>query len=237
MSSRAKGDAWSSTCRRRTGEASGSRRRVGEPRRVDATSACSLAKTQFAVYSKPNGGWRSSLRRGRPFLTRPTRRENVPLKDTFKSILGGPGGKLNVKSRFELLREAISGTMSQVYMARDRRNDQIVALKILDAEKTSFFEGRFKGLKKPSEGAIAIKFDHPNIVKTHEHGLTTSGAQYIVMEYLQGAGLELCPRHERWVPRRSKSRLDSANCGISESRPRGRVHSPRCLPKKSPVCR
>lgn len=113
----------------------------------------------------------------------------MPLSDKFKSILGGATGKLNVKTRFELLREAISGTMSNVYMARDRKEDRIVALKILDPEKTTFFEGRFKGLKKPKEGAIAVQFDHPNIVKTYEYGLTTDGSQYLVMEYLRGAGL------------------------------------------------
>ena len=114
----------------------------------------------------------------------------MPLKNTFKSILGGaPGGKLNVKNRFELLREAISGTMSKVYMARDRRDDRIVALKLLDPEKTAFLENRFKGLKKPTEGQIAVQFDHPNIVKTYEHGVTTDGAQYLVMEFLHGAGM------------------------------------------------
>jgi len=113
----------------------------------------------------------------------------VPLKNTFKSILGGAPGKLNVKNRFELLREAISGTMSKVYMARDRRDDRIVALKLLDPEKTAFLENRFKGLKKPTEGQIAIQFDHPNIVKTYEHGVTTDGAQYLVMEFLHGAGM------------------------------------------------
>ncbi len=71
----------------------------------------------------------------------------MPLTDKLKSLLGGAGGKLNVKSRFELLREAMSGTMSKVYMARDRADDRIVALKLLDPDKTAFFEGRFKGLK------------------------------------------------------------------------------------------
>ncbi len=113
----------------------------------------------------------------------------MPLSDKFKSILGGASAKLNVKSRFELLREAISGTMSSVHMARDRKEDRIVALKILDPEKTNFFEGRFKGLNKPTEGAIAVQFDHPNIVRTFEHGLTTDGSQYLVMEYLSGGGL------------------------------------------------
>ncbi|NLZ01982.1 MAG: serine/threonine protein kinase [Pirellulaceae bacterium] len=108
--------------------------------------------------------------------------------DRLKALFSGRG-RLNVKSRFELLREAISGTMSKVYMARDREHDRIVALKILDSEKTAFFESRFPGLNKPREGEIAMRFDHPNIVKTFEHGLTTDGAQYLVMEYLGGSGM------------------------------------------------
>lgn len=109
------------------------------------------------------------------------------LLDRIKPIFGA--GKLDVKDRFELLREAISGTMSKFYRARDRRTDQVVGLKVLDPAKTSAFEARFKGLKKPTEGQIAIQFHFPSIVETHEHGLTTENAQYLVMEFLEGAGL------------------------------------------------
>ncbi|MBX7165252.1 MAG: serine/threonine protein kinase [Pirellulales bacterium] len=104
----------------------------------------------------------------------------------LKSLLGS---RLDVAKRFELLREAISGTMSETYMARERSTGKIVALKLLDVEKTVAFESRFKGLTKPSEGAIAVTFDHPHIVKTYEHGLTTRGQQYLVMEFLDGPGL------------------------------------------------
>jgi len=107
--------------------------------------------------------------------------------DRFRPIFGQ--GKLDVKERFELLREAISGTMSKFYRARDRKTDKVVGLKILDPAKTAAFEARFKGLKKPTEGEIAIQFRHPAIVETYEHGLTTTGAQYLVMEFLEGAGL------------------------------------------------
>ena len=55
--------------------------------------------------------------------------------DRLSDLLSG--NKLDVKKRFELLRKAISGTMSKFYMARDRRNDQIVGLKILDRDKTA----------------------------------------------------------------------------------------------------
>ncbi|MGI6401242.1 MAG: serine/threonine protein kinase [Thermoguttaceae bacterium] len=100
--------------------------------------------------------------------------------------------KLDYKNRFVLMKAAISGTMSEFYMARDRETDQIVGLKILDQEKTNLIEERYrgiKGLRKPREGEIALQFDHPYIVKTFEEGFTTDGDQYLVMEYLEGTGL------------------------------------------------
>lgn len=115
-------------------------------------------------------------------------------------------GKLDVKDRFELLREAISGTMSKFYRARDRKNDRVVGLKILDRAKTAAFEARFKGLNKPTEGQIAIQFHHPTIVETFEHGMTTEGAQYLVMEFLEGKGLNslLVARDDQLNGRRLK---------------------------------
>ena len=101
------------------------------------------------------------------------------------------GAKLNVEKRFDLLRSAVSGTMSRFYMARDRKTGETVGLKILDPEKTAFFEARFRGLKKPSEGEIASQFDHPRIVKTLEYGLTTNNEHYLIMQYLPGPGLNI----------------------------------------------
>jgi eukaryotic-like serine/threonine-protein kinase len=112
----------------------------------------------------------------------------MPLFDQLKTMLSG-GGQVNVSKRFVLLHEAISGTMSSFYMARDLKVDRIVGLKILDPKKTVAFEARFKGLNKPAEGEIASQFKHPNIVETTEFGLTTEGAQYLVMEYLEGPNM------------------------------------------------
>jgi serine/threonine-protein kinase len=111
----------------------------------------------------------------------------MPILDHLKSLLAG--NRINVSKRFALLRAAISGTMSKFYMARDLQTGNIVGLKILDPEKLTAFEARFKGLVKPCEGEIASQFDHPNIVKTLEYGLTTEGAQYLIMEFLEGAGM------------------------------------------------
>ena len=96
--------------------------------------------------------------------------------------------KLNYRRKYELLHEAISGTMSQVYKARDRETGVIVALKIIDSAILQRVNARWKGVTKPTEGEISVLFDHPYIVKTLDHGLTTDGEQYLVMEYL-GVGL------------------------------------------------
>ncbi|MGO8752213.1 MAG: serine/threonine protein kinase [Thermoguttaceae bacterium] len=122
------------------------------------------------------------------------------LLNRLKSVLTPSSGKrLDVKMRYDLLREAISGSMSKFYMARNRATNEVVGLKILDLQKTAAFEGRFRGCKKPSEGEIASQFEHPYIVETLEYGLTTEGNKYIVMEYLGGGGVNslLIARDER----------------------------------------
>jgi len=105
----------------------------------------------------------------------------------FKSLF--TGGKVDVLARYEILREAVSGTMSQFHKARDRETDQIVGLKVLDRKKTLQLESRFKGLNKPTEGQIATSIDHPRVVKTFSHGITTRDEQFLVMEFLDGPGL------------------------------------------------
>ena len=99
------------------------------------------------------------------------------------------GGKVDVASRYEILREAVSGTMSNFNMARDRETGRIVGLKVLDKAKTDALEARFKGLKKPTEGEIASTFKHPRIVETYYYGMTTNDEQFVVMEFLDGPGL------------------------------------------------
>jgi serine/threonine-protein kinase len=111
----------------------------------------------------------------------------VGITQFFKSIL--EGGKVDVSSRYQILRDAVSGTMSNFHMARDRETEQIVGLKILDKKKTEALEARFKGLEKPSEGEVAVSLNHPRIVNTFSHGITSNDEQFLVMEFLDGPGL------------------------------------------------
>jgi serine/threonine-protein kinase len=110
----------------------------------------------------------------------------MKLFDRFLSMLSS---KVDLDARYELLRVAISGTMSNFFKARDRQTGDIVGLKILDAEKIHIVEGRFKGLDKPSEAEIGMALNHPGIVRTLTAGTGFDGRQFIVLEFLEGAGL------------------------------------------------
>ena len=109
--------------------------------------------------------------------------------DSIKKFFGQE--KLDVQKRFELKRAAISGTMSRFYLAEERATKKTFGLKIVDMKKLAEVDLRFKGIKKPLEGEMAVQFDHPYIVKTYEYGVTTKDENYLLMEYLGGGGLNV----------------------------------------------
>jgi serine/threonine-protein kinase len=75
-------------------------------------------------------------------------------------------------------------------MVREKATGRIAGLKIADREKVSLFENRFRGLNKPSEGEIAVQLKHPRIVETYEYGVTADGQNYLLMEFVEGAGVQ-----------------------------------------------
>ncbi len=97
--------------------------------------------------------------------------------------------RVDVARRFELLARVGQGSMSKVWRARDSMTGRMLAVKVLDKIKTERFEARFLGLKKPSEGEIAVSLQHPNLVKTIEFGITTTDEQYLIMDYVDGLSL------------------------------------------------
>lgn len=97
--------------------------------------------------------------------------------------------RVNIAQRFDLIGKVGQGSMSHVFRAREKKTGQIVAVKILLPDKTAQLESRFVGLAKPSEGEVAVQLIHPRIVRTFEHGLTTNGEQFLVMEFIEGVAL------------------------------------------------
>ena len=97
--------------------------------------------------------------------------------------------RTDITKRFLLHSRVGQGSMSKVWRATDTDTGRTVALKVLDKEKTQKLEERFKGLKKPSEGEIAVQLRHPNLVQTYEFGYTMDREQFLVMEFIEGVSL------------------------------------------------
>jgi eukaryotic-like serine/threonine-protein kinase len=113
----------------------------------------------------------------------------------FSKLFGGggtKGRKVSPMSRWDLRGRTGQGSMSKVFQAYDKDIGRTVCLKLLDKVKTQKFEERFKavGLKKPSEGEVCVELNHPNCVRTYEHGVIAgTGEPYLVMEWIEGLGL------------------------------------------------
>ena len=110
----------------------------------------------------------------------------------FKSLLSsGQIEKVDIGSRFQLISRIGQGSMSKVWRAIDLRTSRTVCLKVLDYEKTKQLESRFTKMEtpRPLEGEVAMRLNHPHIVKTFEFGLTKDNEQFLVMEFLEGYSL------------------------------------------------
>lgn len=92
--------------------------------------------------------------------------------------------------RYRIERLIGSGSMGNVFLARDADLDRPVAIKTLrdlalDAEMREIFLGRFK-----NEARAAAKLHHPNIVQIFDVGDDPEVGPYLVFEYVPGHTLK-----------------------------------------------
>ncbi len=100
-----------------------------------------------------------------------------------------PIPRTNMKERFDIHNRLGPGSMSKVFRAYDRRIGRTICLKVLDKAKTARFDARFIGLTRPNEGMISQSLRHKNIVQTYEWGMSREGEIFLVMELIEGYGL------------------------------------------------
>ena len=107
-----------------------------------------------------------------------------------------PRGRL-FADRYEILGTVGKGGMGIVYRARDRKLDEVVALKVLRpdmvAKDPSILE-RFK-----QEIKLARRITHRNVIRTHDFD-EAEGVPYISMEYIEGVTLKDVVRNRGALP-------------------------------------
>ena len=118
----------------------------------------------------------------------------------FSKLFGPKVATVHLKQRFDIVGPIGAGTMSKVFKARDLKLGRPVVLKVLDREQTTKLEARFPGLNKPTEGTMAVPLDHPRLVRTLDHGLSTDSEQFLVMEIIEGYPLKyyIDARNDEW---------------------------------------
>jgi tRNA A-37 threonylcarbamoyl transferase component Bud32 len=96
--------------------------------------------------------------------------------------------------RYELLGMVGRGGMATVYLARDRKHDRRVAVKVLRQDLAASL-GKERFLK---EIEIAARLTHPHIVALHDSG-EANGFLFYVMPYVDGESLRALLNREQYL--------------------------------------
>ena len=113
------------------------------------------------------------------------------------------------------------GGMATVYLAHDRELDRTVAVKVLDERFAADEEvaGRFR-----REALTAARLGHPNVVAVYDTGVD-EGAEYIVMEHVDGEGLDaVLARETTLAPEHVVELAVQACAGLGYAHGQGVVH-------------
>ncbi|MEZ5181180.1 MAG: Stk1 family PASTA domain-containing Ser/Thr kinase [Acidimicrobiales bacterium] len=126
-----------------------------------------------------------------------------------------------LNGRYELHRRVGRGGMAEVYLARDRLLDRLVAIKILFPEFATdpSFVARFR-----REAQAAANLNHPNIVGVYDWG-KERGTYYIVMEYVDGRSVSEILRSDGPIePKRAATIAADVAAALGFAHRKGVVH-------------
>jgi eukaryotic-like serine/threonine-protein kinase len=118
-----------------------------------------------------------------------------------------------IDDRFELAERIGAGGMGEVYCARDRQTDAVVALKLLLPSGRAGEATRFL-----REGQVLAGLRIPGVVQYVAHGVTSGGRPYLAMEWLVGETLS-----ER-IARRELTLAECVTLGLRVATTLGAVH-------------
>jgi eukaryotic-like serine/threonine-protein kinase len=125
-----------------------------------------------------------------------------------------------LQERYVVEREIGAGGMATVYLARDRKHDRLVALKVLRPELSAAMGSE----RFTREIRFVAQFNHPHILSLYDSG-ETHGFLYYVMPYVEGESLRDRLARERQLPIADAVRiLREVADALAYSHARGVVH-------------
>jgi hypothetical protein len=144
----------------------------------------------------------------------------APLPEAASGLNLAPDTLAALSVRYEILAMAGSGSMGNVYKARDRETGGIVALKLLKPEIASDQQmtDRFK-----RELLFARKITHKNVCRVYEFN-RANGVAYTSMEFVEGESLRALLNRGRVATKRATEIALEICSGLKEAHAQGIVH-------------
>jgi len=138
------------------------------------------------------------------------------LKPELRALLQAALG-----DRYTLDRDLGKGGMASVVLARDLKNDRMVALKVLHAELTSTVGAdRFK-----REIRVAARLQHPHILSILDSGETPQGQLWFTMPFVEGENAyERLEREKQFAPAEALRIATAAASALAYAHEQGVVH-------------
>ena len=114
---------------------------------------------------------------------------------TATEMFAGGGGSKRIGA-YRLIRILGEGGMGVVYLAArdDDQYERLVAIKVIRA---SLGHSPTLQLRFRAERQILANLDHPNVARLLDGGVTEDGSPYLVMEYVDGAAIDVFCRERQ----------------------------------------
>jgi serine/threonine protein kinase len=125
--------------------------------------------------------------------------------------------------KYQIVKRIGQGGMGAVYLAMHVLMERRVAVKIVPAGLAEIEPVRLSRFHLEAKAASCL--NHPNVISVFDFGITRSGVAYLVMDYIEGEGLDQLMRRERRMPPLMAARIFTQVCdGLAHAHERGIVH-------------
>ncbi|MBS2009140.1 MAG: protein kinase [Cyanobacteria bacterium SZAS TMP-1] len=113
-----------------------------------------------------------------------------------KKTSAPPPKEVRLGKDYEVLALLGEGGMGYVYKVKDKRKNQVLAVKVVRPELAADPRA-LKRFEQEAEAAMGLI--HPNLVPVYGQGITGDGAPYLVMEYQAGTPLDKLLKEEKLI--------------------------------------